>query len=129
MLQHHELSNAGLSICHGTSAHETGDLSFTVNGNPYDDFARLGMDLHDFHIRVLGKARSNGVRITGTFNICGICYTAGAADYSSLLREVHAKFLEKKAWHRRCREQKKLRNTLSFISRHPDATILPTWLC
>lgn len=130
MLQNIDFSNAALLSSCGTSAHETGtDFPFALTGNPYYDFARMGMDLHDFRIRMLGKTRPNRVRITGTFNICGIGYTAGAADYPSLLREVHARFLEKKAWHRQCRDEKKMRNTLAYINRHPDATVLPAWLC
>ena len=130
MLQNHQYSPAATSGCAGTSAHETGNsLSFSFTGNPYEDFARLGLDLQNCHIRFLRKPRNNGVTMTGVFNICGIGYTAGATDYPSLLRQVHAKFLEKQVWHRRRRAEKRLRNTLSFINRYPDATVLPAWLC
>lgn len=127
MIQNQHLSHAASLSSPGTSAHETGTataVSLSFSGNPYDDFALLGMDLHDCHIRYPRPGR-----ITGTFNISGIGYTAGATDYPSLLREVHARFLEKKEWHRRCRRQKKLRNTIAYINRHPDATVLPAWLC
>lgn len=129
MLQYHSLSNAELSICHGTSAHETGTASsFPLTGNPYTDFARLGMDLQGCHIRYRRTPNAQGHTLTGTFNICGTGYTMGAASYAQLVERVHAKWLEKQAYRRRCRAEKRMRNTLAFIARHPDATVLPAYL-
>lgn len=128
MLQNIEIPNAELSICHGTSAHETGIGSFTLTGNPYTDFARLGMDLQGCHIRYRRTPNAQGNTLTGTFNICGTGYTMGAASYAQLVERVHAKWLEKQAYRRRCRAEKRMRNTLAFIARHPDATILPAYL-
>ena len=55
----------------GTSAHETGQCSFSFSGNPYEDFRRLGLDLQNCQIRFLRKPRNNGTAITGVFNISG----------------------------------------------------------
>lgn len=128
MLQSQDFSNAASLSSYGTSAHETGTTSFCLTGNPYTDFARLGMDLHDCHIRYRHEPNAQGATVTGTFNISGTGYTMGAASYPELIRRVHAKWLEKQAWHRHVRAEKRLRNTLAFISRHPDAMVLPAWL-
>lgn len=109
----------------GTSAHETGINFSTVN--PYDYFHSMGIDLQDFSIRILGKRRKNGVAITGVFNICGIYYTAGAEDYEHLLADLLERYRRKHAYHKRCREQKRERNMLSFINRYPDAMVLPAY--
>ena len=128
MLQYIEISNSASLSGHGTSAHETGIGSFTLTGNPYADFARLGMDLQGCHIRYRRTPNAQGHTLTGTFNICGTGYTMGAASYAQLVERVHAKWLEKQAYRRRCRAEKRMRNTLAFIARHPDATILPAYL-
>ena len=128
MLQYIDLSNAAMLSSHGTSAHETGIGSFTLTGNPYTDFARLGMDLQGCHIRFRRTPNAQGHTLTGTFNICGTGYTMGADSYAQLVERVHAKWLEKQAYRRRCRAEKRMRNTLAFIARHPDATILPAYL-
>lgn len=123
------LSNVALLSNRGTSANETGTKFFnTLSGNPYEDFARLGIDLQDVTLRFLAKPRKNGVAITGVFNICGIYYTSGAADYPSLLDDVLQRYHEKCAWHKRSQEEKKLRYIRGFINRYPDATVLPAWL-
>lgn len=129
MLQNIEIPNAELSICHGTSAHETGTASsFPLTGNPYTDFARLGMDLQGCHVRYRRTPNAQGHTLTGTFNICGTGYTMGADSYAQLVERVFAKWQEKQAYRRRCRAEKRMRNTLAFIARHPDATILPAYL-
>ena len=69
-----------------------------------------------------------GHTLTGTFNICGTGYTMGADSYAQLVERVHAKWQEKQAYRRRCRAEKRMRNTLAFIARHPDATVLPAYL-
>lgn len=114
---------------HGTSAHETGTASSSLlTGNPYTDFARLGMDLQGCHIRYRRTPNAQGHTLTGTFNICGTGYTMGADSYAQLVERVHAKWQEKQAYRRRCRAEKRMRNTLAFIARHPDATVLPAYL-
>ena len=129
MLQYHDFSNSALLSGNGTSAHETGiGSSFPLTGNPYTDFARLGMDLQGCHIRYRRTPNAQGHTLTGTFNICGTGYTMGADSYAQLVERVHAKWLEKQAYRRRCRAEKRMRNTLAFIARHPDATILPAYL-
>ena len=121
----HQLSNAALRSSHGTSANETGTQAFN---NPYTYFHGLGIDLQDFSIRFLHKPNANGSIVTGVFNICGIRYTAGAKDFNTLLQSVIRQYQEKCEYHRQCREAKRLRNTLSFIERYPDATVLPAYL-
>ena len=128
MLQVTTASNVELSIGLGTSAHETGANLSTLTGNPYTDFARLGLDLHNCRIHYRSEPNAQGATVTGTFNISGTGYTMGAASYPELIRRVYVKWLEKQAWHRHVRAEKRLRNTLSFISRHPDATVLPAYL-
>ena len=97
-------SNAASLSGLGTSAHETGTSTLCLTGNPYTDFARLGMDLHACRICYRRTPNAQGATVTGTFNISGTGYT------------------------RHVRAEKRLRNTLSFISRHPDATVLPAYL-
>lgn len=129
MLQYTNNSNAAMLSSHGTSAHETGiESSFALTGNPYADFARLGMDLQGCRIRYRRTPNAQGHAVTGTFNICGTGFTMGATTYPELVERVHAKWLEKQAWHRRCRAAKRLRNALAFIRRHPDSTVLPAYL-
>ena len=93
---------------HGTSVHETGiGSSSPLTGNPYTDFARLGMDLQGCHVRYRRTPNDS---------------------YAQLVERVHAKWLEKQAYRRRCRAAKRLRASLAFISRHPDSTVLPAYL-
>lgn len=129
MLQYHDFSNSALLSGNGTSAHETGTASsFPLTGNPYTDFARLGMDLQGCHVRFRRTPNAQGHTLTGTFNICGTGYTMGADSYAQLVERVFAKWQEKQAYRRRCRAEKRMRNTLAFIARHPDATVLPAYL-
>lgn len=109
----------------GTSAHETGECSFSFSGNPYEDFARLGLDLQNCHIRFLRKPRNNGVAITGVFNISGTVLTAGGQDYAEMVQRVRGLWLEKRAWYRQRREEKRLRYIQAWIDRHPGQTVLP----
>ena len=118
MLQYHDFSNSALLSGNGTSAHETGIGSFTLTGNPYTDFARLGMDLQGCHVRYRRTPNAQGHTLTGT----------GATTYPQLIERVFAKWQEKQAYRRRCRAEKRMRNTLAFITRHPDATVLPAYL-
>ena len=110
----------------GTSAHETG-ISFSTL-NPYEYLHRKGIHLHKCSIRFLAKPRKNGVAITGVFNINGIGYTVGSTDYEHLMTDLLERYHERCAYHRACRERKKERNMISFINRHPDATVFPAWL-
>lgn len=78
MLQHHELSNAGLSICHGTSAHETGAPSilntnslrfYTPQGSRHrrpSDTGTLRDALRDELLRLHSDIRRIRLRDTGT---------------------------------------------------------------
>lgn len=109
----------------GTSAHETGINISTLT--PYEYFHSMGIDLQDFSIRILRKRRTNGVAITGVFNISGIYYTIGAEDYEHLLVDLLERYRKKRAYHKRCRERKRERNMLSFINRYPDAMVLPAY--
>lgn len=109
-----------------TFAHETSLFNSSVN--PYTYFLNMGIDLQDCTIRYLRQPRKNGVAITGTFNISGILYTAGAADMPSLLADVLERYHAKVAYQQRSQERKKVRNTMAFIERHPDAMVLPAYL-
>ena len=93
-----------MSISLGTSAHDTG--SFPSVSNLYADFARLGMVLHGYQIRLLSRPNKSGATITGVFNISGTGYTMGATSYQELIERVHAKWLEKQAYYRECRHRK-----------------------
>ena len=78
MLQHIEISHAALLNGLGTSAHETGTSTLCLTGNPYTDFARLGLDLHACRICYRRTPNAQGATVTGTFNISGTGYTMGA---------------------------------------------------
>ena len=125
MLQNSVIPAADMSISFGTSAHETGQCSFSFSGNPYEDFDRLGLDLQNCHIRFLRKPRNNGTAITGVFNISGIVLTAGGRDYASMVLRVRQLWLEKRAWYRQRREEKRVQYLQAWIDRHPDLTTLP----
>ncbi len=103
MLQNHLLPLAGTSASLGTSAHETGNLSVT---DLYAAFARRGMTLHGFQIRILSRPNKSGATVTGVFNISGTVYTMGAQSLPELVDRVHAKWLEKQAYYRECRHRK-----------------------
>lgn len=119
------ISDAAMLGGLGTSAHETGLCSFSFSGNPYEDFDRLGLDLQNCHIRFLRKPRNNGTAITGVFNISGIVLTAGGRDYASMVLRVRQLWLEKRAWYRQRREEKRVQYLQAWIDRHPDLTTLP----
>lgn len=125
MLQQSSIPSAGLSAGLGTSAHETGQCSFSFSGNPYDDFRRLGLDLQNCQVRFLRKPRNNGTAITGVFNISGTVLTAGGRDYASMVLRVRDLWQEKRAWYRQRREQKRTLQLQAWIDRHPDMTTLP----
>ena len=119
------ISDAAMLGGLGTSAHETGQCSFSFSGNPYEDFDRLGLDLQNCHIRFLRKPRNNGTAITGVFNISGIVLTAGGRDYASMVLRVRQLWLEKRAWYRQRREENRVQYLQAWIDRHPDLTTLP----
>lgn len=104
MIQKSSISPDALLSAAGTSAHETG---FSVT-DLYAEFARLGMTLHGFRIRILGRPNKNGATVTGVFNISGTGYTMGATSLTELIDRVHAKWLEKQAYYRECRHRKNL---------------------
>lgn len=125
MLHNHRVSDAVMFNSLGTSAHETGQCSFSFSGNPYEDFARLGLDLQNCHIRFLRKPRNNGVAITGVFNISGTVFTAGGRNYAELVGRVRELWQEKRAWYRQRREEKRMIYIQAWIDRHPDSSTLP----
>lgn len=125
MIQTSTTSPAALLSAAGTSAHETGQCSFTFSGNPYEDFDRLGLDLQNCHIRFLRKPRNNGVAITGVFNISGTVFTAGGRDYAEMVGRVRELWQEKRAWYRQRREEKRMIYLQAWIDRHPDSSTLP----
>lgn len=119
------ISDAAMLGGLGTSSHETGQCSFSFSGNPYEDFARLRLDLQNCHIRFLRKPRNNGTTITGVFNISGIVFTAGGRDYAEMVQRVRGLWLEKKAYYRQRREEKRVQYLQAWIDRHPGQTVLP----
>ena len=125
MLQKSYTSAAAMFNGLGTCAHETGECSFSFSGNPYEDFGRLGLDLQNCQVRFLRKPRNNGTAITGVFNISGTVLTAGGRDYAGLVLRVRELWLEKRAWYRRRREEKRVQYLKRWIARHPDQTVLP----
>lgn len=125
MLQKRSLLHSTLSSANETSAHETSLLSAVTN--PYAYFDRMGIDLQDFTLRYLRQPRKNGVAVTGTFNISGIYYTAGAPDVEQLLADVVERYCAKQAYHRRCQDRKQERNLQTYINRYPDAMVLPAY--
>ena len=128
MMNIQNLSNAALSSSRGTSAYETGIPAIAMS-NPYEYFRSLGISLQDFSVRFLRKPRKNGVAVTGVFNFDGIYFTVGAKDFSTLLADALRQYREKKEWHRMNQARKRERNSLSWISRHPGATVLPACFC
>lgn len=125
MLQDQPHLHSALLSVNETSAHETSPLSSVLN--PYAYFDRLGIDLQDFTLRYLRQPRKNGVAVTGTFNISGIYYTAGAPDVEQLLADVVERYRAKQAYHRRCQDCKQERNLQTYINRYPDAMVLPAY--
>lgn len=123
MLQNHQVPFADTSVSLGTSAHETGE--FCTVTNLYATFARLGMVLHGCQIRILSHPNKHGATVTGVFNISGTGYTMGAQSLPELVERVHQKWLEKQAWYRKRREEKRVQYLLRWIERHPDQTVLP----
>ncbi len=112
MLQNQQYLHSALLSANETSAHDTSLLSAVTN--PYAYFDRMGIDLQDFTLRYLRQPRKNGVSVTGTFNISGIYYTAGAADVPQLLADVLERYHAKQAYHHRCQDRKQERNLQTF---------------
>lgn len=89
MLQYHELSNAGLSICHGTSAHETGAPSslntnalrfYTPQGSRHrrpSDTADLRSWLCGYLLQTYSTLRRVRIKDTGTFFIATLYLPGG----------------------------------------------------
>lgn len=125
MLQNQHTLHSALLSANETSAHDTSLLSAVTN--PYAYFDRMGIDLQDFTLRYLRQPRKNGVAVTGTFNISGIYYTAGAADVPQLLADVLERYHAKQAYHHRCQDRKLERNLQTYINRYPDAMVLPAY--
>lgn len=123
-----DTSNVALLSNNGTSAYETGIPAIAMS-NPYEYFRSLGISLQDFSVRFLHKPRKNGVAVTGVFNFDGIYFTVGAKDFCSLLADALRQYREKKEWHRQNQARKRERNALSWLERHPDATVLPACFC
>ena len=128
MINIQNLSNVALLSNNGTSAYETGIPAIAMS-NPYEYFRSLGISLQDFSVRFLHKPRKNGVAVTGVFNFDGIYFTVGAKNFSALLADALRQYREKKEWHRMNQTLKRERNALSWIERHPNATVLPACFC
>ncbi len=115
----------------GTSAHETGIRFSTLS--PYEYLYSQGIILTSFAIRILPKPRKNGVAITCRADVSGIIYTVGAANYDTLMAELLDDIQRHRASIERRQKRKHLLNTdkktIQYIDRHPDAMILPAYLC
>lgn len=121
MTKNNEICNAGNNSTRtATSAHETCAVSLT--GNPYQDLASYGFDLHRCTIRYHQSPNNNGNTITGDFNISGRIHTAGATGYAELigivvqLRKAYQQYVSE------CHKRKRDRNRESWLRRHPEYT-------
>lgn len=121
MTKQDEICNAGNNSTRtATSAHETCAVSLT--GNPYQDLASYGFDLHRCTIRYHQSPNNNGNTITGDFNISGRIHTAGATSYACLigavvqLRKAYQQYVSE------CHKRKRDRNRESWLHRHPEYT-------
>jgi hypothetical protein len=126
MLDNQKTFNADLNSL-GTSTHETGTSLIALTGNPYIDLAAYGIDLHGCTIRYLRSTNQSGNTVTGRFNISGREETAGATSYETLILFLVRKNREHRRYAAECRKQKRERNMSSFISRYPDAMVLPAY--
>lgn len=127
MLNKSTHSDSAMLSSLGTSAHETGTSVIALTGNPYIDLAAYGIDLHGCTIRYLRESNPKGNNITGRFNISGREETAGAPSYEALILFLVRKNREHRRYAAECRRQKRERNMSSFISRYPDAMVLPAY--
>ena len=95
--------------------------------NIYEYFAELRWRLHAVSISVLPKARSNGVRFTGKFNIDGFTYTVGAATIDDLCWQATDKAFRHRLAIGHSQDRKRMRCAKRFMKRYPGAK-LPFWL-
>ena len=111
--------NAGNnSICTATSAHDTRTVSLT--GNPYQDLAAFGFDLHGCQITYRKSPNPNGHTVTGRFNISGYTETGAGNSYEELILYVVDRQNSHRQYISLCHKQKRDRNFASWLSRHPE---------
>lgn len=108
------------SICTATSAHET--CIVDLIGNPYQDIASYGFNLHGCTIRYHVSPNKNGNLVTGIFNISGRIETGGGKTYADLIQYVVNKQFEYRQYVKECHRKKRERYLLSWMSRHPECT-------
>ena len=114
-----EICNAGNNSTRtATSAHET--CAVVLTGDPYQDIASYGFDLHGCIIRYHQSPNNNGNTITGEFNISGRIQTAGATSYSELIRIVVQLRKTYQQYVSECHKRKRDRNRMAWLRRHPE---------
>ena len=114
-----EFCNAGNnSICTATSAHDTRAVSLT--GNPYQDLAAFGFDLHGCQITYRKSPNPNGHTVTGRFNISGYTETGAGNSYEELILYIVNRHNSHRQYISLCHKQKRDRNFASWLSRHPE---------
>lgn len=111
-------SSMNNSSATSTSTHETGFIQLT--GNPYEDLAFYGIDLHRCIIRYNRSKNEKGNAVTGEFNISGRIQTAGANTYEELILFLVERHKEHKQYIHECHKRKRERNWQSWLSRHPQ---------
>ena len=114
-------STVNNSICTVTSTHDTSSHSFS--GNPFQDLAQFGFDLHACSIRYRRSRNSSGNTITGVFNISGRVTTMGANSYSELILSLVNKQMEYKTYVSLSHKIKRERNRQSWLEKHPEYLI------
>lgn len=116
-----EICNAGNNSTRtATSAHET--CAVVLTGNPYQDIASYGFDLHRCTIRYHQSPNNKGNTITGEFNISGRIHTAGATSYAELIGIVVQLRKDYLQYVGECHKRKRDRNRMSWLQRHPEFT-------
>lgn len=119
MTKQDEICNAGNNSTRtATSAHET--CAVVLTGDPYQDIASYGFDLHGCIIRYHQSPNNNGNTITGEFNISGRIQTAGATSYSELIRIVVQLRKTYQQYVSECHKRKRDRNRMAWLRRHPE---------
>lgn len=119
MTKQDEICNAGNNSTRtATSAHET--CAIVLTGNPYQDIASYGFDLHRCTIRYHQSPNSKGNTITGEFNISGRIHTAGATNYAELIGIVVQLRKDYRQYVGECHKRKRDRNRASWLRRHPE---------
>ena len=96
--------------------------------DPYAWFEARGEHLAAVSISLKPRARSNGVLLSGQFNIAGFIYSVGAGSIEQLCIEAMQKRCRHlQAIHSR-QQRRRERSIQSYVTRHPEAPSLPHWL-